>query len=101
CGGARRKSLAHPGIPCVVSADAWRMAPPGPRRRPNNDPSGMVRRHFCSLCSKYYSSAAKLKRHLTLHYLQRKFYQCAFCPRRYSWMETLQVHVKRCHGESA
>lgn len=75
------------------------MAPPGPRRRPNNDPSGMVRRHFCSLCSKYYSSAAKLKRHLTLHYLQRKFYQCAFCPRRYSWMETLQVHVKRCHGE--
>lgn len=82
----------------VSAVTPWRPVA-GLARRPRNDPSGMAHKQWCSLCGKYYSSAAKLKRHLTLHYLQRKFYQCSFCPRRYSWMETLQVHLKRAHGD--
>ncbi|XP_065290840.1 longitudinals lacking protein, isoforms H/M/V-like isoform X5 [Dermacentor albipictus] len=70
-------------------------------RGPSSASASLVcRPHWCSVCNKCYSSAAKLRRHQTMHYLQRKFYKCSYCPRRYSWMETLHVHMKRIHAVS-
>ncbi|XP_075536017.1 uncharacterized protein LOC142571500 isoform X3 [Dermacentor variabilis] len=70
------------------------------RGPPSASASLVCRPHWCSVCNKCYSSAAKLRRHQTMHYLQRKFYKCSYCPRRYSWMETLHVHMKRIHGHT-
>lgn len=92
-------------LSCCLSATThgWQTLGAAARqyRGPPSTSASLVRRpHWCSVCNKCYSSAAKLRRHQTMHYLQRKFYKCSYCPRRYSWMETLHVHMKRIHGQN-
>ncbi|XP_023237536.1 protein tramtrack, beta isoform-like isoform X1 [Centruroides sculpturatus] len=54
-------------------------------------------RPFCPVCLKSFFDASNLRRHMEIHYYQRKNYICQLCTRRFSWKTHLMTHIRTCH----
>ncbi|XP_076316523.1 uncharacterized protein LOC143228924 isoform X1 [Tachypleus tridentatus] len=55
------------------------------------------RHHQCNICLKNFTRRQHLKRHQEIHFQQRVYYQCEFCPCSYSRKDNLLVHVRMVH----
>lgn len=58
-----------------------------------------LKKHQCDICGKYLSSNHRLKTHMQKHTGIREIYKCNFCEGKFTWKDSLNLHLKRKHGE--
>lgn len=55
------------------------------------------RRPKCHVCNKTFFNKPNLKRHMEIHFLERKVYACHLCTKSFSWKTDLSTHIKMMH----